>query len=139
MVLSRLINDGSQIRFWKDIWLDNVPLRDQNLALYSIVRYKSDTIVKVMANASPDVKFRHDLLGPRLTTWNALLQYLDFGQLSLGPDEFRWNPNANGAFSVDSLYKAILQSDSLVGSNKKIWKIKIPLKPQKIVGIFVEE
>jgi hypothetical protein len=111
MVLSLLINDGSQIRFWKDIWLDNVPLRDQNLALYSIVRYKSDIIVKVMATSSPDVKFRRDLLGPRLTTWNALLQYLDFGQLSLGPDEFHWNPNANGAFSVDSLYKAILQSD----------------------------
>jgi hypothetical protein len=64
------INDGSQIRFWEDIWLDNVPLRDEYPALYSIIRYKNDTIAKVMATSPPDVTFRHDLLGPRLTYWN---------------------------------------------------------------------
>jgi hypothetical protein len=61
------INDGSQIRFWEDIWLDNV--RDQYPALYSIVRYKSETIAKVMATSPLDVTFRRDLLGPRLTAW----------------------------------------------------------------------
>jgi hypothetical protein len=34
------INDRSAIRFWKDIWLDNVLLRDQYPTLYSIVCYK---------------------------------------------------------------------------------------------------
>jgi hypothetical protein len=67
------INGGSQIRIWKDNWLDNVLLRDQYPALYSIVRYKSDTIAKVMGTSHPDVTFRRDLLGPRLTAWNALL------------------------------------------------------------------
>jgi hypothetical protein len=38
----------------------------------------------------------------------------------------------NGTFSVDSLYKAILQSDIPVDNNKKIWKMKIPLKNKKI-------
>jgi hypothetical protein len=50
-------------------------------------------------------------------------------QLSPGPDEFRWNLQANVTFSVDSLYKAIMQSDVLV--DKKIWKMKIPLKTKK--------
>jgi hypothetical protein len=67
------INDGTQIRFWEDIWLDNVPLRDLYPALYSIVRYKSETIAKVMATSPTDVSFRRDLLRPRLTAWNALL------------------------------------------------------------------
>jgi hypothetical protein len=71
------INDGSQIRFWEDIWLDNIPLRDQYRTLYSIVCYKSETIAKVMATSPLDVTFRRDLLGPRLTTWNALLQRLE--------------------------------------------------------------
>jgi hypothetical protein len=85
------INDASQIWFWEDIWLNNVPLRDQYPALYRIVRYKSDIIAKVMAISPLDVTFRRDLLGPRLTAWNALLQRLESIQLSPGPDEFRWN------------------------------------------------
>jgi hypothetical protein len=107
--------------------LDNAPLQEYYPALYNIVRHKGDTIAKVMATSPLDVTFRHDLLGPRLAAWNSLLQRLDFVQLSLGSEEFRWNLNANGAFSIDSLYKSILQSDILVDINKKIWKMKIPL------------
>jgi hypothetical protein len=84
-----------------------------------------------MATSPPDVTFRRDLLGPRLTAWNALLQRLETVQLSTGPDEFRWNLQANGAFSVDSLYNALMQSDIPIDSNKKIWKMKIPLKTKK--------
>jgi hypothetical protein len=116
--------------------LDNVPLRDQYPALYSIVRFKSDTIAKVMATSPPAVSFRRDLLGNRLTDWNTLQQHLESIQLSLGPDEFRWNLHTNGTFSVDSLYKAIMQSDIPVDNNKKIWKMKIPLKKQFFCLVF---
>jgi hypothetical protein len=100
--------------------LDNAPFREQYPALYNIVRHKGDTIAKVMATSPPDVTFRQNLLGPRLAAWNALLQCLEVVQLSPGSDEFRWNLNANGAFAVDSLYKAILHSDIPVSTNKKI-------------------
>jgi hypothetical protein len=53
-----------------------------------------------------------------------------------GPDEFRWNLHPNGKFSVVSLHKAIIQSDILVNSNKKIWKMKIPLTT-KIFGWYL--
>jgi hypothetical protein len=43
------IKDGSQIRFREDSWLDNAPQHEQYPVLYNIVRYKSDTIKKVMA------------------------------------------------------------------------------------------
>jgi hypothetical protein len=49
-----LMKDGSQIRFWEDKWLGNAPLREQYPALCSIVRYKSDTIAKVMAPSPSD-------------------------------------------------------------------------------------
>jgi hypothetical protein len=62
---------------------------------------------------------------------------LDDVQLSPGPDKFWWNLHTNGNFSVDSLYKAILQSDIPVDNNKKIWKMKIPLKNKILDGIFV--
>jgi hypothetical protein len=43
------INDGSQIRFWEDTWLDNAPLREQYPALYNIVLHKSNIIATVVA------------------------------------------------------------------------------------------
>jgi hypothetical protein len=60
--------------------------------------------------------------------WNTLIQRLRDIQLSDEPDEFRWNLHANGAFSVKSFYNAILHSDLPVDNNKKIWKMKLPLK-----------
>jgi hypothetical protein len=118
------INDGAQIHFWEDNWLDYVPLCEQYPALYSIVRRKSDIISTLMATSPPDVTFRRDLIGPRLVAWNSLLIRLEDVQLSPGPDEFRWNLHANGNFSVDSLYKAIPQSDILVDNNKN-WMISL--------------
>ena len=35
-----IIKDGSQVRFWEDIWLGNRSLRDQYPQLYNIVRKK---------------------------------------------------------------------------------------------------
>jgi hypothetical protein len=70
------IKDGSEIRFCEDKWLGNASLREQYLALYSIVRHKGDTITKVMETSPPAVVFRRDLSGQRLVAWNALLQRL---------------------------------------------------------------
>jgi len=33
-----VIKDGSQVRFWEDIWLGNSPLREQYPQLYNIVK-----------------------------------------------------------------------------------------------------
>jgi hypothetical protein len=89
-----------------------------------------------MATSPPAVMFRRDLIGPRLAAWNTLLQHLESIQLDTGLDEFRWNLHPNGMFSVSSLYNAIIQFDIPVDDNKKIWKMKIPLKT-KIFGWYV--
>jgi hypothetical protein len=60
------IKDGSEIRFWEDKWLGNATLREQYLALYSIVRHKGDTIAKVMETSPPTMAFRRELSGQRL-------------------------------------------------------------------------
>ena len=83
------IKDGSQIRFWEDKWLGNNTLREQYPALYNIVRHKGDTLAKVMETSPPVMTFRRDLVGPRLASWNELLQRLASIQLSNGSDEFR--------------------------------------------------
>jgi hypothetical protein len=56
-----------------DWWLGNATIREQYHAFYNIVRHKSDTLAIVMQNSPPKVTFIHDLVGPRLASWNALL------------------------------------------------------------------
>jgi hypothetical protein len=88
-----------------------------------------------MATSPLAVTFRRDLISPRLAAWNTLLQRLESIQLDTSPDEFHWNLHPNGKFSVSSLCNAIIQYDIPVDDNKKIWKMKIPLK--KIFGWYL--
>jgi hypothetical protein len=122
------IRNGSEIRFWEDRWLGTTTLREQYPALYNIVRHKSDTLQKVMETSPPSMSFRRDITGPRLVSWNELLQRLASIQLVPGADEFRWNLTKNGKFSVSSMYKALIIPNQPIMNNKYIWKMKIPLK-----------
>jgi hypothetical protein len=74
------IKDGSEILFWEDTWLGNTTHREQYLNLYEIFHHKGDNMMS-----------RRDLLGPRISCWNALLQRLATIQLTCGKDKFRWN------------------------------------------------
>jgi hypothetical protein len=102
------IKDGSEICFWEDKWIRNATLWKQYPDLYDIVRHKGDTIAAVLESFPPNVTFRRDLIGPRLASWNILLQHLATVQLSQGVDEFHWNLHESGKFSVDSMYKALV-------------------------------
>ena len=75
-----------------------------------------------------NVTFRRDLLGTRLATWNTHLRRLAAINLEPEPDVFRWSLLQNGKLSVDSMYKALIQSDMSVDSHTKLWKMKMPLK-----------
>jgi hypothetical protein len=57
---------------WEDKWLGNATLREQCHALYNIVRHKSDTRAMLMQNSPSEMTFRHDLVGSRLASSNAL-------------------------------------------------------------------
>jgi hypothetical protein len=92
------------------------------------VRHKGDTIAHVLESNPPNVTFRRNLYGPRLVSWENLLQRLASVQLIDGKDEFQWNLHENGKFSVASMYNALISSGLPVLDNKKIWKMKIPLK-----------
>jgi hypothetical protein len=72
-----------------------------------------------MQNSPLAMAFRRGLIGPRLASWNMLLQRLERVQLTHGSDVVRWNLKESGKFSVDSMYKALIQSDTPVVNNKK--------------------
>jgi hypothetical protein len=80
-----------------------------------------------MESSPPNMTFRRDLSGHRLVYWKALLHHLANVQLQDGSDELYWNLHENGKFSVDSMYNVLIQ-DIPLDNNKKIYKLKIPLK-----------
>jgi hypothetical protein len=130
------IRDGSEIRFWGDKWLGNTTLHEQYPALYSVVRHNGVTLAHVLGSSPPNVMFRRTLFGPRLVNWEALIQRMANIQLTTGKDIFQWNLHENDKFSVASMYNALILPDAPVYDNKKIWKMKIPLKNKKNCMVF---
>jgi hypothetical protein len=118
------VKDASEIQFREDNWLWHTTLGEQYDALYNIVCHKSDTIATVMETSPPNVAFRRDLLGPRLVSWNALLQRLANVQLQDESNEFRWSLHKNEKFSGNSMYNALLQPNcpSIPIKNFGNWK-----------------
>ena len=122
-----VIKDGSQVRFWEDIWLGNSPLREQYPQLYNIVRKKQDTVAEVLRTPSPNLSWRRDLIGSKLVMWNNLVSRLANVVLTHDRDEFKWNLDQHGVFSVKSHYPGLINQIPN-NMNKRIWKLNIPLK-----------
>jgi hypothetical protein len=57
-------------------------------------------------------------------------------QLSKVADDFIWNVHESGKFSLDFMYTALVHSDAPVDNNKKIWKMKVPLRI-KVFGMYI--
>jgi hypothetical protein len=74
-------------------------------------------MAKVMESSPPNVKFLKELLGPRLASWNALLQRLANVHLQEVPDEFCWNLHENGTISIGSMYNALNQLNIPIDKN----------------------
>ena len=51
-----------------------------------------------------------------------------FREISHDSALFRWTLNENGRFSVDSMYRALIQSNVSVDKYEKLWKMNISLK-----------
>jgi hypothetical protein len=57
------VQDGSQTRFWEDLWLGKEHLMVKYPTLYNIVRKKNVSVAQVLSTTSLNVSFRHVLVG----------------------------------------------------------------------------
>lgn len=81
----------------------------------------------MLSTPTPNLSWRRDLIGNKLTMWNNLTARLAPITLSHDEDEFRWNLDPAGVFSVKSHYRGLI-SQNVPNVNKKLWKLKLPLK-----------
>ena len=67
--------------------------------------------------------------------WNNLASRLPILELSQERDDFKWNLDQTGVFTVKSHYLELIHQD-IPNLNKRIWKLKTPLKIKKILWYF---
>ncbi|WVZ96731.1 hypothetical protein U9M48_042332 [Paspalum notatum var. saurae] len=72
------------------------------------------------------------LVGDKLIKWNDLVARVAFVQLDGHHDKAIWSLTKHGYFTVKSLYNFLVDQSALP-LNKKLWKLKLPLK----IKIFV--
>ena len=66
-------------------------------------------------------------MGDNLVRWNELVAKIAFVQLDNQNDSINWVLSKQGAFSVKSMYRYLVNQISLP-LNKTLWKLRLPLK-----------
>jgi hypothetical protein len=121
------LKSGTNIRFWKDIWIGNRSLNEQFPQLYRIVRHKHGSVANVFRWVPLNISFRRSLRGDNVQAWHNLVAKIAYVQLNDGAkDKFRWGLNQNGIFKVRSMYHAMIIGN--IWDNRLLWKLKLPLK-----------
>jgi hypothetical protein len=120
-----MVSDGSQTRFWEDLWIGKEPLMVKYPTLYNLVRKKNMTVAQVLSTTPLNVSFRRALEGVNWDNWICIVRSVIAVTLSEHMDSFKWT--ANKIFSVKNLYNdLVLRSGTPV--NCWAWNAKIPLK-----------
>ena len=70
------LKDGSQIRFWEDIWLGNRTLKSQFPSLFNIVRRRHAMVAEVFSTTPLNISFRRALVGDKLHDWLHIVDML---------------------------------------------------------------
>jgi hypothetical protein len=121
------LNNGCNIRFWEDKWMESYSLKELYPSLFAITRKKHISAASMFSTVPLNISFCRGLVGDNLTLWYNLVSRVAHIRLNNNDDKFVWGLHQNGIFSVKSMYLALI-SDSGVRLNSTIWKLKLPLK-----------
>ena len=90
------VNNGSQTRFWEDVWLGNQLLKLKFPSLFNIVYMKQDTVAAILNSTPLNVSFRRALRGQNLNSWNRIVSSIADLQLREDLDFFHWSLHSSG-------------------------------------------
>jgi hypothetical protein len=119
------VQDGTQTRFWEDLWIVNVPLRIKFPTLYNIVRKKNVSVAQVLSTTPLNVTFRRALVGDNWDKWLSLVGSVLAVNLNDRKDAFIWMVRKN--FLAKNMYNDLILKMG-VPVNFGTWRAKISLK-----------
>jgi hypothetical protein len=100
------VHDGSQTRFWEDLWIGKEPFKVKFPSLYNLVKKKNMTVVEVISTTPFNVSFRRTLDGVNRDKWTCLVRSVISMNLSEHMDSFPWTDSRN--FSVKNMYNDLV-------------------------------
>ncbi|XP_060209904.1 putative ribonuclease H protein At1g65750 isoform X3 [Lycium barbarum] len=125
------IGNGTSVKFWKDKWLLNIPLKDSHPRLFLIATEPDSTVASNRDGNIWDIRFRRNLQDWELGEIFDLFKSLErFPVNSQTPDSLKWGESSKGVFSVKASYNRMNTIDVLTDPWpwKLIWKTKLPTK-----------
>ena len=84
-------------------------------------------VTAILSTQIPNISWRRDRIGQKFVMWNNLVSRLP--TIILGQDRynFKWKLDQTGVFLVKSHYLGLINQNT-PNLNKRIWKLKAPLK-----------
>ncbi|WMV26208.1 hypothetical protein MTR67_019593 [Solanum verrucosum] len=125
------VGNGNKIKFWRDGWIDQIPLSESFPDLFSICNNPEARVCECWTTQGWDLSFRSLLNDWEVDRVASFLGKLGGTNLvTNAPDRVIWKHNKDGKFTVNSAYKKGIQ----VGVRgyhhhwKSIWRGLIPTK-----------
>ena len=112
------------------------PLSQQYPSIYNIVRRKNQTVANSLSTMPLNISFRRALVGDKLRLWHELVSKILSVTLSDANDSFKWTLTKNSDFTMKSMYKDLMQINSLP-CKSIVWKLKVPLKIKVQRGVIL--
>ena len=131
------VGNGSRIRFWEDVWCNDVALCNRFADLYRISRARNSSIADMFVpqlgstHCGWDLQFCRNLHDRELDSFANITSLLDTIHLRGHMKDSRiWIPDNSGGFSCKSAFTAIQQDDAFLEFRffKLIWKSCVPVR-----------
>lgn len=100
-LVSWVVNNGKQVRFWEDRWVGNSSLHNRYPSLYNTVRRRNVSIAIVFGSVPLNISFRRVLVGQNLVDWHNLIALILRTNLNDNNDSFTWNLHQYGQYPLD--------------------------------------
>ena len=125
------VGDGSQIRFWDDVWCTDGSLRDVYPELFRLARDKeacvADNFQRLGASIHWEVTFSRLAQDWEVESFLSFLELLYAVTITgNGEDKVCWQPSKSHIFQVSSYYAILTCKGEGCFPWQSIWKAKVP-------------
>lgn len=127
MMFKWKIGDGMSIKFWKDMWFNNIEVKSSFSRLYSLAVDKDISVAEMKKrwHEDHDLIWRRTLRGWEIDSKQELGILINQIKLEHKADSMVWMGNT-GVFNSIDLYHLLDQNNTVPGIWYHFWKLKLP-------------
>jgi hypothetical protein len=122
------VGNGKKIKFWEDQWFGTSSLAIQYWDVYVLANEQNISIADAWDGTQLKISFRRCFDHGLMIKWFEIVQIAQTLSLNNEQDTLVWKFEANGLFSVKSMYTIINFRGVLPISVHSVWKVKVPPK-----------